>query len=36
VDHARQLFDEDRAVPWPDVNLPAGWFLNSRRVLVPH
>jgi hypothetical protein len=22
-------------VPWPDVNLPAGWLLNSRRVPMP-
>jgi hypothetical protein len=35
VDHAQRFFEESCLVPWPDVNLPAGWLLNSRRVLVP-
>jgi hypothetical protein len=35
MDHARKLFNEDHAVPLPDVNLPAVWLLNSWRELVP-
>jgi hypothetical protein len=25
----------DQPVPWPNVNLPARWHLNSRRIPVP-
>jgi hypothetical protein len=32
---ARQLFADREPVPWPNVNLPARWHLNSRRVPVP-
>jgi hypothetical protein len=32
---ARHLYTCDRPVPWPDVNLPAQWHLNSPRVPVP-
>jgi hypothetical protein len=32
---ACELFEDRESVPWPDVNLPARWHLNSRRVLVP-
>ena len=36
VEFARRLWEENRPVPWPDVNLPGGgWYLNSRRVPVP-
>jgi hypothetical protein len=32
---ARRLYTHNRIVPWPDVNLPGRWHLNSRRVPVP-
>jgi hypothetical protein len=32
---ARQLFKDRESVPWPDVNLPARWHLNSHCVPVP-
>jgi hypothetical protein len=32
---ARRLYSHNRIVPWPDVNLPRRWHLNSRRVSVP-
>jgi hypothetical protein len=32
---ARRLYAHNRAMPWPDANLPARWHLNSRRVSVP-
>jgi hypothetical protein len=32
---ARRLYAHNRTVPWPDVNLPGRWHLNSRRVPVP-
>ena len=33
VEFARQLWLENRPVPWPDASLPGGgWYLNSRRV----
>jgi hypothetical protein len=35
VDVVWHLFEEDQAAPWLDMNLPSGWLLNSRRVLVP-
>jgi hypothetical protein len=31
----RQLYADGEPVPWPDVNLPVQWHLNSRRVPVP-
>jgi hypothetical protein len=35
VRQARRLYTPGEPVPWPDVNLPARWHLNSRRGLVP-
>jgi hypothetical protein len=35
VHMARRLYACGQPVPWPDVNLPAKWRLNSRRVSVP-
>jgi hypothetical protein len=32
---ARRLYARGNPVPWPDVNLPARWHLNSQRVPVP-
>jgi hypothetical protein len=32
---ARRLYVHNRTMPWPDVNLPGKWHLNSRRVPVP-
>jgi hypothetical protein len=32
---ARRLYADGEPVPWPDVNLPARWHINSRRVPVP-
>jgi hypothetical protein len=32
---ARRLYAHGETVPWPDVNLPARWLLNSRHVPVP-
>ena len=35
VEFARRLWEENRPIPWPDVNLPGGgWYLNSTRVPV--
>jgi hypothetical protein len=37
-DFFRQLYERGSPVPWPDVNHPASWLLNSGRVsglLVP-
>jgi hypothetical protein len=33
---ARRLYAKGNPTPWPDVNLPGRWHLNSRRVPVPH
>jgi hypothetical protein len=32
---ARRLYADNQTVPWPDVNLPGRWHLNSKRVPVP-
>jgi hypothetical protein len=31
----RRLYAHNQTVPWPDVNLPGRWHLNSMRVPVP-
>jgi hypothetical protein len=36
VEFAHRLWEENRAVPWPDASLPGGgWYLNSKHVPVP-
>jgi hypothetical protein len=32
VDGTHRLREEERLVSWPNINLPAGWLLNSRRM----
>jgi hypothetical protein len=34
VRQARRLYEHGQPVPWPNVNLPARWHLNSHRVPV--
>lgn len=35
VDRCRHYWENAIPVPWPDVNLPHGWYLNPDRVPVP-
>jgi hypothetical protein len=32
IGYDRKLYEEERPVPWTNVNLPGGWLLNSRWV----